>query len=95
MVFEQIIYVRFDSSPTTKKIKIMYDIETKEDEWNFFNLSKSELELEIMVKKQSIKGGFRTKHKEITLKKLEKALKLKEFDEFLNKLVLNNGVTEY
>ena len=48
----------------------MYDIETKEDEWNFFNLSKSEIELQIMVKKQSIKGGFGTKHKEITLKKL-------------------------
>ena len=28
----------------------MYDIETKEDEWNFFNLSKSEIELQIMVK---------------------------------------------
>ena len=73
----------------------MYDIETKEDEWNFFNLSKSELELQIMVKKQSIKNGFGTKHKEITLKKLEETLKLKEFDEFLNNLVLNNGTTEY
>ena len=48
-----------------------------------------------MVKKQSIKGGFGTKHKEITLKKLEKMLKLKEFDEFLDKLVLKNGITEY
>ena len=73
----------------------MYDIETKEDEWNFFNLSKNELELQIMLKKSSIESGFGTKHKEITLKKLEKTLKLKEFDEFLNKLVLNNGVTEY
>ena len=73
----------------------MYDIETKEDEWNFFNLSKSEIELQIMVKKQSIKNGFGTKHKEITLKKLEKMLKLKEFDEFLDKLVLKNGTTEY
>ena len=34
----------------------MYDIETKEDEWNFFNLSKSEIELQIMVTKQSIKN---------------------------------------
>ena len=73
----------------------MYDIETKEDEWDFFNLSKSEIELQIMVKKQSIKGGFGTKHKEITLKKLEKVLKLKEFDEFLDKLVLKNGITKY
>tara|TARA_R100001509_G_scaffold41906_1_gene22517 strand:- start:330 stop:551 length:222 start_codon:yes stop_codon:yes gene_type:complete len=73
----------------------MYDIETKEDEWNFFNLSKSELELQIMLKKSSIEGGFGTKHKEITLKKLEKVLKLKEFDEFLGELVLNNGITKY
>ena len=73
----------------------MYDIETKEDEWNFFNLSKNEIELQIMLKKSSIEGGFGTKHKEITLKKLEKVLKLKEFDEFLDELVLNNGITEY
>ena len=73
----------------------MYDLETKEDELYFFNFSKSEIELQIMVKKQSIKNGFGTKHKEITLKKLEKVLKLKEFDEFLDKLVLNNGTTKY
>ena len=48
-----------------------------------------------MVKKQSIKSGFGTKHKEITLKKLEETLKLKEFDEFLDKLVVKNGITEY
>ena len=28
-------------------------------------------------------------------KKLEKMLKLKEFDEFLDKLVLKNGITKY
>ena len=48
-----------------------------------------------MLKKSSIEGGFGTKHKEITLKKLEKVLKLKEFDEFLDKLVLKNGITKY
>jgi len=73
----------------------MYDIETKEDEWNFFNLSKSELELEIMVKKQSIKGGFGTKHKIITLKKLEEELNNREFDKWLEELSEKNGTTEY
>lgn len=73
----------------------MYDIETKEDEWNFFNLSKNELELQIMLKKSSIEGGFKTKHKVITLKKLEQELNNREFDEWLAKMVEKNGVTEY
>ena len=64
----------------------MYDVEIKEDEWNFFNLSKNELELQIMLKKSSIESGFKTKYKVITLKKLEKELNKREFDEWLGEL---------
>ena len=40
----------------------MYDVETKENEWNFFNLSKNELELQIMLKKSfRIMMKFKTK----------------------------------
>ena len=73
----------------------MYDIELKENEWDFFNLSKNELELQIMLKKSSIEGGFKTKHKVITLKKLEKELNYRKFDKWLEKLSEKNGITEY
>jgi len=59
MVDVEDFIVRFDSSPTTK-IKIMYDIETKEDEWNYLNNEetiKTLQELDEWLEKLSEENG--------------------------------------